>query len=310
MVVTGGAGFVGSHLVDALRADDMEVVVIDDLSSGNAAHLPADADLEAVDITDRQAVDRVVDSCRPSGIFHLAAQSSVTVSVQDPARDCGVNVAGTLNILEASKRHRAPVVFTSTGGALYGNKAPRPTVEDTIPAPLAPYGASKWAAEAYVNVWADAAGIPHAICRLGNVYGPRQSPHGEAGVVAIISHHLWRGTTPTLFGHGEPTRDYIHVYDVVAAMQKALGTRGTFNISAGAETSVMELYDILQNAAGKRTDPHLEPLRPGELEKSCMDSTRALEVLRWRAEIEIGPGVEETYQALVQEFEATPVETR
>jgi UDP-glucose 4-epimerase len=308
MVVTGGAGFVGSHLVDALRANDMEVVVIDDLSSGNAARLPADADLEAVDITDRQAVDRVVDSCRPSGIFHLAAQSSVTVSVQDPARDCAVNVAGTLHILEASKRHQAPVVFTSTGGALYGNTAPRPTVEDTIPAPLAPYGASKWAAEAYVNVWADAARIPHAICRLGNVYGPRQSPHGEAGVVAIISHHLWRGTRPTLFGNGEPTRDYIHVYDVVAAMQKALGARGTFNISVGAETSVMELYDILQNAAGKRTDPHLAPLRPGELERSCMNSTRALEVLGWRAEIEIGPGVEETYHALVREFEETPAE--
>src|SRR5918999_2546854 len=308
MVVTGGAGFVGSHLVDALRADDMEVVVIDDLSSGNAAHLPADADLEAVDITDRQAVDRVVDSCRPSGIFHLAAQSSVTVSVQDPARDCAVNVSGTLNILEASKRHRAPVVFTSTGGALYGNKAPRPTVEDTIPAPLAPYGASKWAAEAYVNVWADAAGIPHAICRLGNVYGPRQSPHGEAGVVAIISHHLWRGTTPTLFGHGEPTRDYIHVYDVVAPMPKALGTRGTFNIATGIETSVLDLYDMLQSAAGKQIDPHLAPLRSGELERSSMDVTRARDALGWSARTELDKGVKDTYHALVREFERAPAD--
>jgi UDP-glucose 4-epimerase len=308
MVVTGGAGFIGSHLADALRADGLEVVVIDDLSSGDAARLPPEAALEAVDITDGDAVDRVVDTCRPAGIFHLAAQSSVTVSVHDPARDCAVNVAGTLNVLEAAKRHEVPVVFTSTGGALYGNAAPRPTVEDTIPAPLAPYGASKWAAEAYVNVWADAARIPHAVCRLGNVYGPRQSPHGEAGVVAIISHQLWRDMTPTLFGHGDPTRDYVHVYDVVTAMRKALGVRGTFNVATGVETSVMELYGAVQSAAGKRIDPHLAPLRPGELERSCLDPTRALEMLGWRAEIGIDQGVEETYHALIQEFEETPAQ--
>jgi UDP-glucose 4-epimerase len=303
MLVTGGAGFIGSHLVDALRADAMEVVVIDDLSSGDAKRLPEDANLEAVDITDRQALDRVVDSCNPSGIFHLAAQSSVTVSVQDPGRDCAVNVAGTLNILEAANRHEAPVVFTSTGGALYGNAAPRPTVEDTIPAPLAPYGASKWAAEAYVNTWADAAHLPHAVCRLGNVYGPRQSPHGEAGVVAIISHQLWSGATPTLYGHGEPTRDYVHVDDVVAAMREALGTRGTFNVATGIETSVLDLYDLLQRAADQRIDPNLAPLRSGELERSSMDVTRARDVLGWSAETELDKGVADTYHALVREFE-------
>lgn len=303
MLVTGGAGFIGSHLVDALRADTIEVVVIDDLSSGDAKRLPDDANLEPVDITDRQALDRVVDSWSPSGIFHLAAQSSVTVSVQDPGRDCAVNVAGTLNILEAAKRHDAPVVFSSTGGALYGNAAPRPTVEDTIPAPLAPYGASKWAAEAYVNTWGDAGHLPHAVCRLGNVYGPRQSPHGEAGVVAIISHQLWKGATPTLYGHGEPTRDYVHVDDVVAAMKKALGTRGTFNIATGIETSVLDLYDILQHAAEKQIDPNLAPLRAGELERSSMDVTRARETLGWRAKTELDKGVADTYHALVREFE-------
>ena len=309
MLVTGGAGFVGSHLVDALLADAMEVVVIDDLSSGSAARLPDEADLETVDITDGRALDRIVDSSRPSGIFHLAAQSSVTISVKDPGRDCAVNVAGTLNILEAAKRHDAPVVFTSTGGALYGNAAPRPTVENTIPAPLAPYGASKWAAEAYVNTWADAGGLPHTVCRLGNVYGPRQSPHGEAGVVAIISHQLWEGATPTLFGHGEPTRDYIHVDDVVDAMKTALGTRGTFNIATGIETSVLDLYDMLQSAAGKQIDPHLAPLRSGELERSSMDVTRARDALGWSARTELDKGVKDTYHALVREFERAPADS-
>ncbi|MFN2489586.1 MAG: GDP-mannose 4,6-dehydratase [Actinomycetota bacterium] len=303
-VVTGGAGFIGSHVVDSLLSDGSNVIVVDDLSSGDKSRLSDDASLEIVDITEPAAVDRVVDACRPSGIFHLAAQSSVTMSVADPGRDCAVNVQGTLNILEASKRHGAPVVFTSTGGALYGNEAPMPTPEDRIPAPVAPYGASKWAGEAYVNSWAEATGIPHTVCRLGNVYGPRQSPHGEAGVVAIFSHQLWTGSSPALFGHGEPTRDYIHVSDVVTAMRMALGTRGTFNVATGKETSVAELYGFLQDASGRRLEPELKPLRAGELERSCMDPARARKFLGWRAETELDKGVAETYQALVREFEA------
>ncbi len=303
-VVTGGAGFIGSHLVDSLIFDGLDVVVIDDLSSGDAGRLPAAARLEEVDITDVRAVDRIIDDCRPSGIFHLGAQSSVTVSVDDPRRDSAVNVGGTLNILEASKRHGIPVVFTSTGGALYGNAAPRPTREDWIPAPVAPYGASKWAGEAYVNGWSEATGIPHSVCRLGNVYGPRQSPHGEAGVVAIFSHHLWAGRTPVLFGHGEPTRDYIHVGDVVAALRKALGTKGTFNVATGVETSVNQIYETLQQASGRRLVPDLRPLRPGELERSCMDTARAREALDWRPDIELAVGVGATYDALIAEFES------
>jgi UDP-glucose 4-epimerase len=302
-LVTGGAGFIGSHVVDALVGDSFEVVVVDDLSSGDARRVAAEADLARVDISDKAALDRVVDSCRPAGIFHLAAQSSVTVSTKDPARDCAVNVGGTLHVVEAAKRHGAPVVFTSTGGALYGNDAPRPTPEDRLPAPLAPYGASKWAAEAYVNTWAEATGTPHAVCRLGNVYGPRQSPHGEAGVVAILSHRLWAEETPVLYGHGAPTRDYIHVADVVRAMLMALGTRGTFNVATGHETSVLEVYDILQEAAGRRLEPDLQPLRPGELERSCMDPGRALERLGWRAELDVRTGMTETYRALLEGFE-------
>jgi UDP-glucose 4-epimerase len=237
-IVTGGAGFIGSHLADALLAAGDSVVVIDDLSSGRTDLVPSEAQLETVSVTDLDAVDAVVGATRPARIFHLAAQASVTASVTDPYRDCEVNVQGTLNVLEAARRHRSPVVFASTGGALYGNDAPLPTSESQIPAPLSPYGASKWAAEAYVVTWAHANDVPHTVCRLGNVYGPRQSPHGEAGVVAIFSYQLWHGETPTMFGFGRPTRDYIHVADVVRALIAASGVGGVFNVATGHETSV------------------------------------------------------------------------
>jgi UDP-glucose 4-epimerase len=239
-LVTGGAGFIGSHVVDSLVADGVRVVVVDDLSTGNPDRVAAEADLHEISITEAAALDAVVDALAPEAIFHLGAQSSVTVSVTDPARDLAVNVLGTLNVLQAARRHGAPLVFTSTGGALYGNAAPIPTTEAWFPAPVSPYGASKWAGEAYINTWAESSGIPHAICRLGNVYGPRQSPHGEAGVVAIFSEHIHSGRAPKMFGHGAPTRDYIHVQDIVAGMRAASGHRGTFNLATAAETSARD----------------------------------------------------------------------
>jgi UDP-glucose 4-epimerase len=302
-IVTGGAGFIGSHVVDALLADGYTVVVIDDLSTGDADRVATAATLEPVDISDARALDRVVDAARPSSIYHLGAQSSVTKSVEDPQRDCRVNVEGTLNLLEAAKRHDAPLVFTSTGGALYGDCAPIPTPEEAPPAPIAPYGASKWAGEAYIRTWAEAHGVPHSICRLANIYGPRQSPHGEAGVVAIFSYHLWRGTPPTLYGFGSPTRDYVHVGDVARAMLAATGKSGVFNISSGRETSVREIFDELQSHAGHLLEPGLAPLRPGELRRSCMDPSKAQRELGWTAEIPLSRGLAETYRALVAEFE-------
>jgi UDP-glucose 4-epimerase len=296
-LVTGGAGFIGSHVVDALLADGWGVVVVDDLSSGDSSRVAAEAKLEVTDITDRAALDRVIDLARPAAIFHLA-------SVKDPARDCAVNVAGTLNVLEAAVRHRAPVAFTSTGGALYGNEAPLPTPEDRIPAPLAPYGASKLAGEAYIGTWSRAHDLAHAVCRLGNVYGPRQSPHGEAGVVAILSLKLWRGEQPTLFGGGRPTRDYVHVDDVVAALIMACGHAGTFNISTGVETDVASLYAELQKAAHTSIEPLMAPLRTGELERSCMDPSRAREAFGWEARTALADGLHSTYAALVATFEA------
>ena len=303
VIVTGGAGFIGSHVVDALLADGHAVTVIDDLSSGDAARVAPAAKLVELDIVDAEALEAAVAEARPSAIFHLAAQASVIVSVENPGRDCDVNVKGTLNIVEAAGRCKAPVVFTSTGGALYGDDAPMPTAEDRIPAPLSPYGASKWAAEAYVNTWSLSSGIPHAVCRLGNVYGPRQSPHGEAGVVAIFSEHLYTDRAPKLYGHGTPTRDYVYVGDVVRGLLAASGRVGTYNIATSVETDVASVWRELSNVAGKQIEPQLADLRPGELLHSRLDISRAERELGWRPQVPIAEGLRLTYEALVEEFE-------
>jgi UDP-glucose 4-epimerase len=302
-IVTGGAGFIGSHLADALLAAGEQVTVIDDLSSGSAAKVPPGARLCELDIVDREALERVFDEVKPGAVYHLAAQASVTASVADPGRDCAVNVTGTLNVVDAATKLGAPVSFTSTGGALYGDDAPMPTTEERIPAPLAPYGASKWAAEAYVNTWSLSSGVPHAVCRLGNVYGPRQSPHGEAGVVAIFTNHLHTGRAPKMFGHGKPTRDYVYVGDVVAALIAANGTAGTFNVATGVETDVLTLWNVLKAAAGSSIEPQLTDLRPGELQRSCLDASRAQRELGWQASVSIEEGLRKTYTALIEEFQ-------
>ncbi len=303
-LVTGGAGFVGSHVDELLLGEGWDVLVVDDLSTGNPDNVPDAATLEVVDISDQAALDRVVDAFKPAAIFHLGAQSSVTVSVKDPARDCDVNVRGTLHVLEAATRHGAPIVFTSTGGALYGNRAPLPTPESRIPAPISPYGASKWAGEAYLVTWREATGIGHSVCRLGNVYGPRQSPHGEAGVVSIFSYRLWKGEPVKLFGYGKPTRDYIHVQDIAEGMLLALGQGGTYNLATGVETAVEELFAALQAAAGTQVEPERVELRTGELERSCMDPSAARNELSFQAQVELTEGLSSTYEALVAGFHA------
>jgi UDP-glucose 4-epimerase len=302
-IVTGGAGFIGSHVADALLADGHEVTVVDDLSSGSAERVPQEAELREVDIVDAAALRDVFEEVAPAAVYHLAAQASVVASVADPGRDCDVNVRGTLNVLELAKLTGAPVVFTSTGGALYGDDAPMPTAEDRIPAPLSPYGASKWAAEAYVRTWSLASGIPNAVCRLGNVYGPRQSPHGEAGVVAIFSGHIREGRAPKLYGHGRPTRDYIYVADVVSALRAACGSSGVYNVATGVETDVMTIWKRLSETAGVEIEPELADLRPGELQHSRLDVARARSELGWEPRVPIEQGLAETYQALVEELD-------
>jgi UDP-glucose 4-epimerase len=304
-IVTGGAGFIGSHVVDSLLADGHAVTVVDDLSSGSAERVPAGAELRRLDIVDLPALRAVFDDVAPQAVYHLAAQASVVASVADPGRDCDVNVRGTLNVLELAGARSVPVVFTSTGGALYGDEAPRPTPEDRIPAPLSPYGASKWAAEAYVRTWSLSSGIPHAVCRLGNVYGPRQSPHGEAGVVAIFTGHLNEGRSPMLYGHGKPTRDYIYVSDVVSALRTASGRAGVYNIATGVETDVIGIWEGLSEAAGIKLEPRFADLRPGELQHSCLDISRAAAELGWRPQVPIEEGLVLTYRALTEEFKGS-----
>lgn len=303
-IVTGGAGFIGSHLVDALLAQGRRVTVIDDLSSGKESRVSEAAELLAIDIVDREAVLAAVAQAAPDAVFHLAAQASVTASVKDPLRDLQVNVAGTLNVLDAAVAAKAPLVFTSTGGALYGDTAPLPTQETWLPSPLAPYGASKWAGEAYVNTWSLSSGIPNAICRLGNVYGPRQSPHGEAGVVAIFSGCIHEGRAPKIFGHGKPTRDYVYVEDVVSALIAASARRGTYNVATSVETDVATLWRELKQISGSELEPELADLRPGELQKSRLDVGRAERELGWRPQVSIQEGLRKTYEALIEEFEA------
>jgi UDP-glucose 4-epimerase len=302
-IVTGGAGFIGSHVVDALLGDGYDVTVIDDLSAGKAERIASAAKLIQLDIVEQDALRSAFDETAPEAVFHLAAQASVVASVANPGRDCAVNVQGTLNVLEAAGACGAPVVFTSTGGALYGDAAPMPTAEDWIPAPLSPYGASKWAAEAYVRTWSLSSGIPHAVCRLGNVYGPRQSPHGEAGVVAIFAEHLYSGRAPKLYGHGKPTRDYVYVTDVVSALMAASGRAGVYNVATGVETDVMGIWTGLSKTAGIEIEPQLADLRPGELQHSCLDVSHAARELGFTAKVSIEQGLALTYESLLKEFQ-------
>lgn len=298
VVVTGGAGFIGSHVADAFAERGDDVLVVDDLSGGRREHIPAAAELAEIDVADATQVYRRLEAFLPDLICHLAAQASVTVSVTEPELDFASNVRGTFNVCQTAGKLGARVVFASTGGALYGNGAPIPTPETFVPQPLSPYGASKQAAEAFVATQARSQGLPNVVLRLGNVYGPRQNAHGEAGVVAIFSDKLLAGETPVAYGHGKPTRDYVHVADVTRAFVLAAdaGTPGTFNVGSGKETSVSELYDVLQRAAGTNLEPRLEPLRPGELDRSAIDSSAAAEAFGWRPQVSVEEGVADTFR--------------
>jgi UDP-glucose 4-epimerase len=297
-VVTGGAGFVGSHVADAFLDQGYKVLALDDLSTGDERNVPGAADFERLDIVDHERLAGVVSSFRPDVVCHLAAQSSVTVSVREPRSDLAVNVEGTLTVCEASRGVRAHVVFASTGGALYGDRAAVPTREDATPEPLAPYGASKLSGEAYVATWGRLHGLANVVLRLGNVYGPRQDAHGEAGVVAIFSDRLLAGEPPTVFGDGTQTRDYIHVRNVASAfvLTAEAERAGTYNVGTGVESSVLELLELLQRAAGTSLEPRFEPLRPGELTRSALDASRLRQDVGWRAGTSLEAGLRETFE--------------
>ena len=292
-VVTGGAGFIGSHVVDALVARGDEVHVLDDMSHGKAAQVHADARLHVGDI--RRDAKPVFEEARPDVCFHLAAQADVRVSVERPDFDADVNVIGTLNILEAARPHGARVVFSSTGGAIYG-ECDDPATEDHPREPLAPYGVSKLAGEEYISAYNRLYGAGHVSLRYGNVYGPRQDPKGEAGVVAIFMNRLREGQAPRIFGDGTQTRDYVYVADVVAATLAAAGRDGgVFNVGTGSETSVLELYERIQHAAGSEREPEFAEARAGELQQSVLDPSLAKRELGWEARHSLDDGLAETW---------------
>ena len=298
-VVTGGAGFIGSHIADALVARGDEVHVVDDLSSGRREQVPAGATLHEADI--RDGLGAIFDAVRPETIFHLAAQMDVRRSIEDPLFDAQVNVLATVGLLEAARPHDAQVLFSSTGGAIYG-ECEGPAAEDAPRRPLAPYGTSKLCAEEYLATYNRLYGCTHVSLRFGNVYGPRQDPHGEAGVVAIFLRALNEGRAPKIYGDGSQTRDYVFVGDVVRAMVGGLGLKGgVFNVGTGEETSVVELYAACRSVVGSDLEAELAPARLGEVQRSVVDPGLAERELGWRAETPLDEGLAATFEWLKQE---------
>jgi UDP-glucose 4-epimerase len=298
-LVTGGAGFIGSNLVDALLERGDEVTVVDDVSTGKRQNLDRaqGAELTELDIRDAEAVNAAVERTRPELIFHLAAQIDVRKSVADPANDSRINIEGTVNVLGAAQAHGVRrFVNTSTGGAIYGEGRIIPAPEDHPVAPEAPYGLSKFCAEQYCELFTRLHGLSTVSLRYGNVYGPRQDPLGEAGVIAIFCGKLLAGGRPTVFGDGLQTRDYIYVSDVVEANLRAAESEitGPVNIGRGVETNVLELVDALGLQADGAFEAEHAPERPGEVHRIALDASRARRELGWEATTDLREGLELT----------------
>ena len=298
ILVTGGAGFIGSHLTDAFLNRGDQVTVVDDLSAGSAARLDERVVLHTQSITEAEPLAALVEEIRPALVCHLAAQIDVRASVASPADDAQVNVVGTVNVLEAARRVGARVLFCSSGGALYGRDAPIPTVESEPPLPESPYGVAKFCAEQYVGLYNRLHGTAHAVLRLANVYGPRQDPTGEGGVVAIFCSRAHAGKRPTIYGDGKQTRDYVYVGDVAAAFLAAaeVGRPGSWNIGTGIETTVLDLAAIIGEAAGRAVEPEFAPPRPGELARSALSAELAGRDLGWSAATSLADGVRAVYR--------------
>jgi UDP-glucose 4-epimerase len=306
-LVTGGAGFIGSNLVDALLDRGDEVTVVDNLASGKRENLTGaltrGAAFEEADIRDGDLMRKVLAAARPDIVFHLAAQIDVRTSIEDPAWDAGINVVGTINVLEAARRAEVRrVVNTSTGGAIYGEAAVMPTPETAAPQPMAAYGQSKFCAEAYCGWYERLYGLSSVTLRYGNVYGPRQDPHGEAGVVAIFCGKVLAGETPVIYGDGRQTRDYTYVGDVVAANLAAAAhpeAHGAYNIGTGTESTVVDVLAALRAAAGLgegEFEPQFAPARTGELQRSSLDVTRARTELGFTADTDLVAGMRPTFE--------------
>ncbi len=297
ILVTGGAGFIGSNLADRFVALGHEVAVLDDLSSGFREFVPNAARFVEADVTDAEALGRFFAEWRPEVVSHHAAQIDVRKSVDDPVRDARINLLGGIELLQACTRHGVrKVLYASTGGALYGEGRKLPATEDHPVNPEAPYGASKHSLEHYLYIWKLLHGLDYTVLRYPNVYGPRQNPHGEAGVNAIFIGLMLEGKRPRIFGTGDQLRDYVYVDDIVEASVLALarGSGETVNIGSGVGVSVLQIFSELKSILGFEGEPIFDAPRPGEIQRIYLDATRAREVLGWKPRVGFREGLEKT----------------
>ena len=299
-LVTGGAGFIGSHVAEALLAAGHQVAVLDDLSSGKREQVPPAAAFHRLDITGD--VSAAFREFRPEALVHLAAQVSVSVSVRRPDEDARINIMGSINLLKSAIEHKVRKVVYASSGASYGPLDTLPLEESMRPLPVSPYGTSKHTVEHYLRMAQKEWGLEWAALRFANVYGPRQDPHGEAGVVAIFIGKVLRGERPTIFDDGELTRDYVYVEDVAAAVAAAVAASlashpdPIFNISTGKGTSVNELYALLKKALGSSIEAQYGPPRPGDVRHSVLTSERARRELAWQPRVDLREGLRRTVE--------------
>ncbi len=301
VLVTGGAGFIGSHVTDALLTRGHQVHVLDDLSGGRRENVHDDAVFHELDIRSDDAA-QLIETEAFDAIFHFAAQMDVRRSVADPRFDADVNVLGFLNLMEAARKVPvSKVVFASTGGAIYGEPDPSvngggPQPEDHPQRPVSPYGITKLVTEKYLHFYETAYGVPYAAMRFGNVYGPRQNPHGEAGVVAIFAERLLAGLQPVIFGDGLQTRDYVYVGDVVNAVLAAFEHEGSgvFNVGTGRETDVNQLFGHINDITGAEAPQEHAKAKPGEQQRSVLDHSHATRILGWQPRVSLEDGLRNT----------------
>ncbi len=296
VLVTGGAGFIASHIVDAYVERGHEVFILDDLSTGQKPNVNPKATFHQVDIADAKAV-KLIEQIRPDVLNHHAAQMDVRHSVADPQFDARVNILGFINLLEACKNAGTKkIIFASSGGAVYGEQETFPAAEDHPTRPASPYGVSKRTGELYLSYYQQAFGLPYIALRYANVYGPRQSNKGEAGVVAIFISLLLAGKVPVINGDGKQTRDYVNVGDVVNVNVAALTSPyvGEINIGTGVETDVVALYELLRQGVGSKLEARHGPAKIGEQRRSCLAAQRAADIFGWRPQVSLREGLERT----------------
>lgn len=298
VLVTGGAGFIASHVVDGYRAAGLDVVVVDDLSRGSRENLRPDVPFYQGDVRDRASLESVFIKERPDILNHHAAQMDVRRSVSEPAVDAEINILASIHLLDLAVKHRARrFIYASTAGAIYGEPEVLPATEETPVLPIAPYGVSKHAVEHYLFTYKVLYGLPFVVLRYGNVYGPRQSSKGEAGVVAIFCEQMLENTTPTIYGDGKKTRDYVEVSDVARANLQALelGEGEILNISSGVRTTDYDIFTLVREALGiARFEPRFAPKRPGEVDHIGMDVSKARAKLAWQPQVELRQGIQRT----------------